>query len=883
MKLARILAALTALSSQAEQVGMKLGGAKVFEISRPKSTASAAWIEGTLSGSTNVWEFGSDVVLELEGGASARDWLATNGPEFPVVEEPRPWLVVVKTPDAATAIATAGRWAARGEVRSAYPVCRQPADLNSQFAAAPGDDFFPARVANVAGQWYLENRNPDTGERLGADINARAAWPLSLGRGVTVAVGDVGVELAHPELLPALAAGPHRNFAATNSSANPVLAGSTGAHATSIAGLIAATPDNKIGMSGVAPEARVASWVVFDSANRIVADNRLAEMYRYASNTVAIQNHSWGPAGDSQQGPTPLEAAALDDVFAAGRGGLGAIIVRIAGNRRSLGGNANDDGRGNDPRAIQVAAVRPDGRAATYSNPGASILVSAPGGDNDTGGLFTTDLTGFAGANLLGFLPPYEYLGDFRFNALGMTGTSAAAPMVSGTVALMLSANPALTIRDVRHILTLSAVQWDVADPGLVTNRAGLVVSHNVGFGIVDAGEAVQMALAWTNALSASVRVESGVTNTVAIPDGGLRVEVTGEGIPKRLQSIECLPGMGLHPDQPTASQLLIDLGLSTNASSIRLEGAGALIERGGPSYAAKLEYAAEAGASFAVIMNYAEGTGGDCPPGDQLCPLGGTDFSRIPAVFIANSDGVSLRELFRTNSTARARLALNSAKVRFAITNSVRIESVQVRMGTDHPLRGDLRITLVSPSGTRSVLQAYNADVSAGPVDWTYSSAHHFLEPSAGEWTLEVTDEGASASGSLLKAALVLNGVPIEDSDLDGLDDVWERRWFGDLSSDPAADPDDDGWSNAREALVGTDPKTRSRPDKADIAEWKPGFARVTFPAKPGEVLSVMTGSKLDSTTNRLQTTTAGREASWIVPVPGFAPGFFRVLPSTR
>lgn len=872
-----------AMASLAEEVPLKLNGPKTFAVSRAKSAASGGWMQATLPGSTNIWEFGSDVVLELESGRNAKDWLAKHSPGLKILEEHRPWLVVVAMADPASAMKTATLWAGMDDVLSAYPVCRQPVELNSAFASPPGDDFFPARVANVVGQWYLENRDPGSGERLGADLNARAAWPFSLGRGITVAVGDVGIELAHSELLSALAGSPHRNFAATNSSANPTLAGSTGAHGTSIAGLIAATPDNKIGMSGIAPRAKVASWVVFDSANRIVADNRLAGMYRHASNVVDVQNHSWGPAGDSQQGPTPLESSALDDVFSYGRAGRGSVIVRIAGNRRTLGGNSNDDGRGNDPRAIQVAAIRPDGRAATYSNPGASILVAAPGGDYDTGGLFTTDLSGFAGANLLGFLPPYEYLGDFRFNSLGMIGTSAAAPLVSGAAALMLSANPNLTARDVRHILALSAVQWDVTDPGLETNRAGLRISHNVGFGVVDTGEAVQLALAWTNPLPAAVRLEVEAPTRVFIPDGTLRVEVTGDDIPKGLQSIACLPGLGLHPDRPTAYEPLVDLGLSSGISEVRLDGQGALIERGGPSYATKLDYAFRSGAAFAVIMNYAAGANGDCPPGDQLCPLGGIDFSAIPAVFVGNSDGAGLRELFRTNSTARARLALNPAQIAFAVTNTLRCESVQLRLRTDHPLRGDLRITLVSPSGTRSVLQAYNADESAGPVDWIYSSTHHFLEPTAGTWTLEVADEGVSATGSILGASLILNGVPIEDSDSDGLDDAWERRWFGDLSAEPAADPDEDGWSNAHEAVAGTNPTNRNRPDKSDISEWKPGFARVTFPAKPGEMRAVLTGTTLNSMTNRLETRVFGNEAAVIVPATNSGTRFVRALPVSQ
>ena len=867
MKPSVALALLAAVSGSAGEVRFKLPGAVVLEITLPKSGTAPEWVEAKAAGHGGSWWFGHQVVVQTAPGLDAAKWLGAQSDSLPLVLRIRPDLVIAEAPDAVAAIGFASGWAALPGVVAAYPVCRQPVSAGSAFAPAPTDDFFPARVANVAGQWYLENRDPLNGTRLGADLNVRAAWPVTRGEGVTVAVGDVGIELGHPELQPALLGAPHRNFAFPGGSANPVLGGTLGAHGTSIAGLIAATPGNSVGMSGIAPSAKVASWVVFDSAAVLVSDARLSEMYRFSDPSVAIQNHSWGTGGDVPQGPTALESAALDSAYSQGRGGLGTVMVRIAGNRRTLGGNANDDGWGNDPHAIQVASVRPDGRVASYSNPGASILVAAPGGDYDTGGLFTTDLTGFAGANLLGFLPPFEYLGDFRFNALGMIGTSAAAPLVSGTVALMLSATPRLSVRDVRTILALSAVQWDTADPGLQTNAAGLRVGHNTGFGVVDAGDAVRLSRTWPG-LPAATNVPVTVEGPFAVADDSLRVEVTGDGIPAALASVRCLPSNGLHPDSPTEWLPLVDLGVSTNRPAASLAGKGALIERGGPSYAAKLGLAAEAGAAFAVLLNNASGTSTDCPPGDQLCPLGGVEFAAIPAVFIGHSDGVALRELARTNASARVRLATRPAVVHFDVAASLRCESVRLRLRTNHPLRGDLRVTLRSPSGTRSLLQAYNADETPGPKDWTYSSTLHLFEPTEGIWTLEVTDEGAGSSGDVLGATLLLEGVAITDADHDGLDDAWERHRFGGLGQGPAGDPDEDGWTNLRESVAGTDPLVRDRPDGPSIGEWNPGMIRVSLPAIPGVVRTLLTGTRLDALTNRVDLVSPGTEASAILPV---------------
>ncbi|WP_163367104.1 S8 family serine peptidase, partial [Escherichia coli] len=79
------------------------------------------------------------------------------------------------------------------------------------------------------------------------------------------------------------------------------------------------------------------------------------------------------------------------------------------------------------------------------SNPGASLLVSAPS-NGGTKGITTTDLPGSAG-----------YAAGSVTTTFG--GTSAAAPQVTGTVALMLEANPNLGWRDVRTILAMSAEQ----------------------------------------------------------------------------------------------------------------------------------------------------------------------------------------------------------------------------------------------------------------------------------------------------------------------------------------------------------------------------------------------------------------------------------------
>ena len=152
-----------------------------------------------------------------------------------------------------------------------------------------------------------------------------------------------------------------------------------------------------------------------------------------------------------------------------------------------------------------------------------------------------------------------------------------------------------------------------------------------------------------------------------------------------------------------------------------------------------------------------------------------------------------------------------------------------------------DVRVTLVSPMGTRSLLQAINGDTSRGPADWTYWSTQHFYESSAGEWRVEISDErnttvrsgggSVAATGNVTYVELIVQGVRIADTDKDGLDDAWEEQWFGDLRYRAADDPDQDGSNNAREQVMGTNPAVNEVPFQVEFEELKPGFWRFSWP----------------------------------------------------
>ena len=168
----------------------------------------------------------------------------------------------------------------------------------------------------------------------------------------------------------------------------------------------------------------------------------------------------------------------LTDATASGRGGLGTIYTFAAGNEHNLGKDVNFEGYTNSRFTITVAATGSDGRHSSYSDTGAAVHVCAPGGDGDqSNNMFSTLPDGTC-------KPGDEY----------EVGTSYATPLVSGTIALMLEQNPALTWLDVQNILARTSDKIDAGDESWATNGAGLSHSYLYGFGQVNAYKAVGMA-----------------------------------------------------------------------------------------------------------------------------------------------------------------------------------------------------------------------------------------------------------------------------------------------------------------------------------------------------------------------------------------------------
>lgn len=784
------------------------------------SGPGAEWVKvRRADGTGDDLELGRRIVLAVEPGVDPASLTAGLG--LARVRFFSEGIEIWEAPDALAAASAAAVLAGAEGVRAAYPVMRRDHVLHTPYASRPRDTLYPR-------QWHLENRAPN-GRPRGADVNARAAWPVTRGAGVAVAVADNGVDVGHLDLVGRTGGQPHFNFA--NSTATP-LGTAEGDHGTAVAGLIGATAENNRGVAGVAPEASLASLVIFTLNNqglqRIVPDDALADSFRYRTDRIQVQNHSWGSGAGLLRPEDALSDAAIREATSTGRSGLGTVIIRSAGNAREDLGNANDDGYAADPRVVAVAATRLDGRVAAYSSPGACILVSGPSGDPRADGtedpaapnLVTTDRRGTAGYNTSA-----GESGDYGTGTSAFNGTSASAPVVAGVAALVLSARPDLGYRDVHQILALAARQYDLADPDLRTNGAALWVSHNQGFGVPDAGLAVGLAKRWVKRPS-STRTRVVRNGTVAIPDDSFRLVLTGT-LPANLRNLRVLPSMGLYPDGGTAPVPLISVGLGNTNLPASVAGRGVLIAGGVNTFSNKIQRATAAGATLAVIYGDQGGT--------ELEVMSGTSFAAIPAVYLSQTDGENLARAVGSRTNLTARIQTTPAAVSFSFEESVLSERVGVRVRSNHAARGDLRVTLVSPSGTRSVLQNVNDDISPGPVDWTYWSTQHLLEPARGTWRLEVTDLWAFDEGSLLGAELIVDGVRIEDSDNDGLEDSWERRWFGGLDRGPADDVRGDGLQLVRWQHLEGSPVDGPLLFPRSVAVLDGAQVRATFPAPLG------------------------------------------------
>ena len=397
---------------------------------------------------------------------------------------------------------------------------------------------------NFKDQWHL--RNTASGEY---DLNVVKVWNDYTGAGVKVFVFDNGFDYTNPDLLPNYDQTNDHDYGNNDDDAAPFYSNDN--HGTAVAGIIGAAR-NGTGVVGIAYDSSLTGFRIDFGVSANTWATTFASML---ADTVTdggdVVNMSFGGAGsfDTFDGATNVTAmrAAIGTAVADGRDGLGLVLVKSAGNSREdpffdnngFPIDVNHNSMDSDSRQIIVAATNRDGFVTEYSSFGAPVLISAFGSPI-AGEIVTTDRVGSAGYNTASDDPGV----DFGFN-----GTSAAAPMISGVVALMLQANPDLGWRDVQEILAYSARHVGSVVDGTTTaqselnpwdwnharnwNGGGLHYSQDYGYGLVDALAAVRLAESWQAAATSAnekTAVIDMVDSSTVIPDGNASGTVfTGE------------------------------------------------------------------------------------------------------------------------------------------------------------------------------------------------------------------------------------------------------------------------------------------------------------------------------------------------------------------
>ena len=348
-------------------------------------------------------------------------------------------------------------------------------DLDTRVSVATDDTYFDD-------QWSL------------GDVMAVPAWNLATGAGEVIAVIDTGIT-AHEDLVGRVLPGADLidNAVVANDGdgrdSDPLDEGdwvdaadlvnhpaefegcgvtASSWHGTHVAGLAAAVPNNAKGIAGIAPDARILPVRALGKCGGTMSD--VAAAITWASggevpgmpanpNPADVINLSLSSSVTCQ----PFVQSAIDDAI-----GRGTTVVAAAGNRSTSIANATPAGCYD---LIAVGAVSRSGSRAGYSNYGVAgrdLPIFAPGGTAETlaDGLVSTVDTGPAGDT---YAPYY--------------GTSMAAPLVSGAVAMLRQARPMSPAAVAEHLR-------DTADPF----PAGSNCTGSCGAGILDVERAVATA-----------------------------------------------------------------------------------------------------------------------------------------------------------------------------------------------------------------------------------------------------------------------------------------------------------------------------------------------------------------------------------------------------
>jgi subtilisin family serine protease len=405
------------------------------------------------------------------------------------------------------------------EANGVYRVCP-----NAPGPRIPDDFRFPE-------QWSLDNRGQSDGTS-GADIRAALAWGIATGNpAVRVAIVDTGIDYFHPDLEANVWVNPGEipgngiddddngfvddvhGYDFVNGDGDPL---DDQMHGTHVAGIVGAVGNNGVGVSGVAWHASLMAIKAFNGRGEATLFDVLESISYAVANGARVLNASW---------MSPEKSRALGDAIAAAHG-AGLLVIAAAGNDRTdvVGYPAAY------PESIAVAATNNRDRRSLFSNYGPHVVLAAPG------------------ESILSTVP------DNRYDVA--SGTSMAAPHVTGIAALVLGVHPDLENTAVEDILR------SACDP--------LDNPEYIGLGRANAAKAVRAQPPFPTARLRVPAVLAGV------------VDLQGTAASPRFAGFSIEYGRGVYPTQWTllhATNRPVEDGLLLRAFStaVLAEGDGVL------------------------------------------------------------------------------------------------------------------------------------------------------------------------------------------------------------------------------------------------------------------------------------------------------------------
>jgi hypothetical protein len=413
--------------------------------------------------------------------------------------------------------ATVGRWARTASVGVAVVLV---VSLATPAGAAPVLPPVPLAVSAITDgdltsfQWAL------------TATNTPQAWTASTGSGVTVAVIDTGVDATSTDLAGQVVPGARwmRNPATGKVEIQPATVAQTSndwyGHGSHVSGIIAANA-NGTGITGVAPDAKIMPIQVLTHSAEYVSNVQflrlLAQSIRWGNlHGAQVENMSLGlqisgivdgPRTHAYLAAAQQVCAAIADVSAAGT-----VVVVSAGNEGDFGNPANVPGT--CPQALTVAATSPTLDRTYWSSFDGNVRIAAPGENV------------LSVASSAAFPPPITHIEE--------SGTSMAAPMVTGAAADVIAKHPGWSPTQVIDDLTSNARDWGPPGRDPLYGYGNLDVAAAVGvaappvkptdFLVVDAEPLYGRGIDWNHAeVSWSVpagHAVSSYTVRVMHPDG---------------------------------------------------------------------------------------------------------------------------------------------------------------------------------------------------------------------------------------------------------------------------------------------------------------------------------------------------------------------------